>query len=223
MNIVELDRSRDRLIGELRQQGIRDERVLDAMRTVRRENFVPPEWRNSSYRNVALPIALGQTISQPYIVALTAEALRLRPTDHVLEIGAGSGYAAAVLSRLAKTVDTVERHPQLARSAGRRLIEQAYNNVSVHEGDGTLGWAPGAPYDAITVAAGSPRVPPALLEQLAIGGRLVIPLGSEDGTQVLTRIMRTGDQAFQTEDLGGVRFVPLIGEQGWPPPDSLLQ
>lgn len=207
---------RERLVeNELRILGIRDEAVLRAMRLVPREEFVSDEMREFAYRNTPLPISSGQTISQPLVVAHMAEALELSPQDRVLEIGAGSGYAAAILSRIAKKVFTVERHRELADAAAERLKRLGFNNVQVRCGDGTRGWPEEAPFDAIVVAAGGPGIPPALLEQLRIGGRLVIPVGEEQESQQLIRAVRRGDDDFEYDELGAVRFVPLIGEAGW--------
>jgi protein-L-isoaspartate(D-aspartate) O-methyltransferase len=199
---------------QLRHRGIRDPRVLEAMGRVEREALVSPELAEFAYDDRPLPIAAGQTISQPYIVALMAEALEIEPGDRVLEIGTGSGYAAAVLAELADRVYTVERHAELARTAQARLAALGYDNIEVLCGDGTRGWPEHAPYQAIAVAAGGPEAPPALLEQLAVGGRLVIPVGPQR-IQRLVRITRLSETELQREDLGGVRFVPLIGEQGW--------
>ena len=199
----------------LAARGIHDPAVLAAMRSVPREAFLPPELAEFAYEDSPLPIAEGQTISQPYIVALMAEALVLRPEDRVLEVGTGSGYAAAVLGRIAREVYTIERHGELADSAAGRLQELGFRNVHVRHGDGTLGWPEHAPYDAIVVAAGGPDVPDALVRQLAVGGRLVIPLGADRDLQTLVRITRAADGRLHHEDLGGVRFVPLIGAQGW--------
>lgn len=211
---------RARLVNnELRRQGVADARVLDAMRRVPREEFIAPELREFAYRNVALPIELSQTISQPLIVAMMSQALKLRPTDRVLEVGTGSGYAAAVLAELAREVFTMERHESLARTAGERLTHLGYANVHVVCGDGTLGWPEHAPYDAIVVAAGGPDVPQPLLTQLRIGGRLVIPVGTVQHEQHLLRMTRLNETEFKKEDLGGVRFVPLIGAEGWGPGD----
>jgi len=196
-------------------RGVRDAAVLRALREVPREAFLPPELAEFAYRDSPLPISCGQTISQPYIVALMTAALRLAPGERVLEIGTGSGYAAAILSRVAREVVTIERHEDLAKVARQRLRGLGYDNVAVHHGDGTLGWAPGAPYDAIVVAAGGPTVPEALLDQLAVGGRLVIPVGEDRALQTLVRVTRQADGALVREDLGDVRFVPLIGVQGW--------
>jgi protein-L-isoaspartate(D-aspartate) O-methyltransferase len=200
---------------QIAARGVRDERVLAALGTVPREAFVGEDLAGSAYDDAPLPIGEEQTISQPYVVALMVEALEIRPGDRVLEIGAGSGYAAAVLSRLAGEVWTLERHPSLAREARERMERLGYTNVQVVHADGTLGWAEHAPYDAIVVAAGGPEVPQALLDQLAAGGRLVIPIGSSPHNQMLVRVRRRPDGTFTRDSLGGVRFVPLIGAQGW--------
>jgi len=212
----DFDEQRARMVRDhIAARGIGSPHVLNAMRVVPREAFVPEELREFAYDDAPLPIAADQTISQPFIVAQMIEAARIIPGDRVLEIGAGSGYAAAVISRIAAEVFTVERHGQLARSAGDRLAELGYDNVSVVEADGTLGWAEHAPYDAIIVSAGGPAVPKALLEQLAVGGRLVIPVGSRTRTQRLLRVTRQSNDEYVEDDLGGVVFVPLIGAQGW--------
>lgn len=221
MPTTDFEDQRERLIEKrLRNRGIADVAVLIAFREVPREEFVPDDLREFAYRNSALPIGSGQTISQPYIVALMTAALDLQPGERVLEIGTGSGYAAAVLSRIAKQVYTVERIGDLARTAESRLKRLGFNNVQVLHADGTLGWADQAPFDAIVVTAGGPRVPPALLQQLRIGGRLVIPVGDEMHQQQLIRIVRTGQDQFEQTDLGGVLFVPLIGEAGWQADDD---
>ena len=196
-------------------RGIGDQAVLAAMREVPREAFITAELAEFAYEDAPLPIEAGQTISQPYIVAVMAAALELGPHERVLEIGTGSGYAAAVLSRIAAQVYTVERHVELAEAARRRFERLGYANVQVLHGDGTLGWAAHAPYDAIIVAAGGPQIPPALLEQLAVGGRLVIPVGETPRTQELVRVRHNADGSYAHDQLGGVRFVPLIGAQGW--------
>ena len=201
---------------QLVNRGIRHPGVLAAMRDVPREAFLAGALAEFAYEDAPLPIDAGQTISQPYIVALMAEALELMPRDRVLEIGTGSGYAAAVLSLIADAVYTIERHAELATAAARRLRELRFDNVHVRHGDGTLGWPAEAPFDAIVVAAGGPEIPPALLEQLAPGGRLVIPIGATPRDQRLVRVRRAADGRFDREDLGGVRFVPLIGAAGWP-------
>ena len=199
----------------LATRGVRDAAVLDAMRTVPREAFIAAALAEFAYEDAPLPIDAGQTISQPYIVAAMTAALELRPHDRVLEIGTGSGYAAAVLSRIAAEVYTVERHEELAAAAERRLRTLGYANVHVRHGDGTLGWADHAPYDAIIVAAGGPEIPKPLLEQLAVGGRLVIPIGPTPRAQELVRVRRRGDREYTREELGPVRFVPLVGAEGW--------
>ena len=194
---------------------IRDPLVIRAMREVPREAFVPEEMADLAYEDYPLPIGEGQTISQPYIVVYMTEALELSASDRVLEIGTGSGYAAAVLSRIAATVYTVERIQTLAQSARQRLELLGYTNILVHEGDGTLGWPEHAPYDAIVVTAGAPEVPKPLLGQLAILGRLVIPVGPTPTMQTLVRVRRVAEHEFRSEGLCGVRFVPLIGAAGW--------
>jgi protein-L-isoaspartate(D-aspartate) O-methyltransferase len=213
---VDLDAARTHMVRtQLVARGVEDPRVLQALRAVPRERFVPAAHWEAAYDDAPLPIGNGQTISQPYIVALTCEALHLQGHERVLEIGTGSGYAAAILALLAKEVVGVERLPELASAASERLRILGYGNVAVHCGDGTLGWPESAPYDAIAVAAAGPTVPKALLAQLALGGRLVIPVGAEHGTQILTRVTRRGQDDFRHEELADVRFVPLIGEQGW--------
>lgn len=201
---------------QIAARGVVDPRVLAAMRTVPREDFVPSEQSARAYDDTALGIAAEQTISQPYIVALMCEAAEIKPGDRVLEIGTGSGYGAAVLSELARHVITMERIEALATTASARLANR--RNVRVQVGDGTLGCPREAPFDAILVTAGGPDVPPALLSQLAIGGRLVIPIGATLGTQSLIRFTRTGANRVEREDMGEVRFVPLIGAQGWRSP-----
>ncbi len=196
-------------------RGVRDSLVLDAMRKVPRELFLPENLREFAYEDSPLPIAGEQTISQPYIVAFMAEALMLKGGDKVLEIGAGSGYAAAVLSEIAAQVYTVERLGPLAEQAAARLADLGYDNVHVLHGDGTKGWPEHAPYDAIVVAAGGPQVPESLKEQLKIGGRLVIPVGADQRAQELVRVTRISKNEYRSEDIADVRFVPLIGEEGW--------
>jgi protein-L-isoaspartate(D-aspartate) O-methyltransferase len=200
---------------QIAARGVTDPAVLAAMRTVPREAFVRPESVEFAYDDVPLPIGKGQTISQPYIVALMTEALRPAPADRVLEIGTGSGYAAAVLHCLVKQVYTVERLESLYRLARRRLRRLGYDNVYVHHGNGTLGWPAHAPYDGIVVTAGGPTIPMALQEQLALGGRLVIPVGTQPTYQMLMRVTRVSATSFEQEELGYVCFVPLIGAQGW--------
>jgi protein-L-isoaspartate(D-aspartate) O-methyltransferase len=197
-------------------RAVQDPAVLSAMRRVRREAFVPRHLARRAYADQPLPIGGGQTISQPYIVATMTESVSLRPGERVLEIGTGSGYGAAILAEIAAAVYTVERLATLAESARRRLGELRYTNVHVRHDDGSLGWPEHAPYDAIVVTAGGPDVPPSLLKQLAVGGRLVMPVGSSVLTQQLVRVVRTGETTYEREELGGVAFVPLIGAEGWP-------
>ena len=200
---------------DLLGRGIKDAAVLRAMREVPREAFIAPELAAHAYDDRPLPIDEEQTISQPYIVAYMTEALELTPSDRVLEIGTGSGYAAAVLSRIVTTVYSVERLAKLATNARERLAELGYSNIIVHEGDGTLGWPEHAPYDAIVVTAGAPKLPEPLLAQLAIGGRLVIPVGPTSFLQMLVRVRRLDENDYRSEELCPVRFVPLIGAAGW--------
>lgn len=212
----ELAMRKERMLSDhLMARGIRSEAVLRAMREVPREAFLPPGMERFAYEDGPLPIQDGQTISQPYIVAYMIEALELKGEERVLEIGTGSGYAAAVLSLCAADVFTVERLPALAQSARDRLRELGYRNVTVLLGDGTLGWREHAPYDAIVVTAGAPEVPEELLLQLAPGGRLVIPVGPTPHLQDLVRVRRLKGGGLRRESLCGVRFVPLIGAQGW--------
>jgi len=217
---MELERKRERMVErQIRARGVSDARVLQAMRDVPREAFLPPELADLAYDDRPLPIESGQTISQPYVVAVMTEALRLTGGENVLEIGTGSGYAAAVLARVARHVYTIERHAELAGLARERLATLGFANVDVRCGDGTLGWPEHAPFDGIVVAAGGPDLPQALLDQLAIGGRLVMPVGTSRA-QELVRVTRTTEDGFEREELGGVRFVPLIGEQGWADADA---
>jgi len=203
---------------QIRDRGIASTRVLNAMLAVPRHLFVPEECVAAAYSDQPLPIGEGQTISQPFMVAAMTEALRLAGAERVLEIGTGSGYQAAVLSRLAQEVHTVEAHASLAAAAEERLARLGYANVQVHVGDGTLGWPAAAPYAAIVVTAAAPAIPPPLLEQLAEGGRLVIPVG-ETNQQELLLVRQTGGR-IASEVLHYCRFVPLVGRYGWPNPIS---
>lgn len=207
---------RQQLVRQARRHGVRDPAVLDVVARVPREEFVPRRWVRHAFDDRPLPIGGGQTISQPAMVALMAEAARLGPADRVLEVGTGSGYGAAVLAELAARVVTVERLEPLARRARAALDRLGYANVEVVVGDGTLGRPATAPYEAIVVTAAGPAPPPALVAQLASGGRLVMPVGARDGSQMLARFTRSGDE-MGAEELFGVRFVPLIGEQGFGP------
>src|SRR5690606_26723413 len=208
--------ARDRMVEvQLAGRGIRDRHVLEAMRSVPREAFLEGGMREFAYEDSPLPIGSGQTISQPYIVALMIEAAGIAPGDRVLEVGAGSGYAAAVMGRIAGRVHTIERHAALADQARGRFERLGYDNIELRVGDGSLGWPDAAPFDAILVAAAAPEAPLALREQLAIGGRLVVPVGDDEHGQRLRRITRTGEDRYEQDDLGGVRFVPLVGRQGW--------
>ena len=211
----ELERDKRELFDVLRRE-IRDEAVLDAMRKVPRELFVPPEVRPMAYKDIPLPIGEGQTISQPYMVALMASALELRGSERLLELGTGSGYQAAVLSYLVPRgrVITLERIPSLGLSAEMRLRSLGYENVEVRVAGDVLGCPEHSPFDAIIVAAASPRLPPVLLEQMALGARMVIPVGSLK-EQDLARVLRTGE-GYTINMLGPCRFVPLIGEGAWP-------
>jgi len=214
------------VVEQLERRGIRERRVLEAMDTVPREAFVRPEDRDRAYLDQPLAIGSGQTISQPYVVAAMLEALRLGDEDRALDVGTGSGYAAAVLARVVTQVWSIERHADLAARAGECLRAIGCTNVEIRVGDGTRGWPEAAPFDAIVVAAGGPRIPPALTAQLSIGGRLVIPVGGREEGQTLTRVIRRSESEYDAENLGDVRFVPLRGAAGWPveeedrPPDT---
>jgi protein-L-isoaspartate(D-aspartate) O-methyltransferase len=222
---------RDRMVTrQISTRGIASQPLLDAMRVVPREAFVPEHLREFAYEDSPLPIEADQTISQPYIVALMIEAAAIGPGDRALEIGAGSGYAAAVMGQLAAKVFAIERHEELARLAADRMQRLGYDNVVIKHGDGSFGWPEQAPFDAILAAASGSHVPEVLLNQLAIGGRLVMPIGEPQSVQSLVKVIRKSESDFAQEDLGPVRFVPLIGRHawqdekgGWPEPPSVSE
>jgi protein-L-isoaspartate(D-aspartate) O-methyltransferase len=203
---------------QIARRGVKDARVLAAMREVPRHRFVPDAVLASAYADCALPIGQGQTISQPYIVALMTEALQLQVSDRVLEIGTGSGYQAAILSRLVETVYTIERHQPLAERAQEVLRELGYDNVRFRIGDGTAGWPEEAPFDAVIITAAAPEVPRPLLEQLSDGGRLVAPIGPAGYQDLL--VIHKAAQRTTTRQLCPVAFVPLVGDFGWPEEDQ---
>ena len=209
------DNRRKMVEEQIAGRGIKDPAVLRAMRRVPRDYFVPERYRRYAYDDTPLPIPGGQTISQPYVVAVMLSQLELAETDCVLEIGSGSGYAAALLGQIVREVHTVERIRELVDYARQRLDALGYGNVHIHHGDGTLGWAPAEPYNGIIVAAGGPSVPETLRRQLAVNGRLVMPVGRSERRQHLILISRTAETHFEQSDLGAVAFVPLIGEEGW--------
>ena len=212
--------ARNRMVeAQIARRGVRDPSVLEAMREVPREAFISPGFEEFAYEDSALPIAEGQTISQPYIVAAMVAAAELEESDKVLEVGAGSGYAAAVISRVAAKVFAIERHAPLTEAARERMRVLGYHNIELKTGDGSGGWPEQAPFDAILVSAGGPRIPDALKNQLTVGGRLVIPVGPMED-QRLVRLTRTGEGTFEQDDLGAVRFVKLIGAGGWQEPVS---
>ena len=216
LDVSDFSRARDRMVNiQIAGRGVRDPLVLEAMRRVPREVFVEAGCEEFAYEDGPLPIGEGQTISQPYIVALMIEAAEVKPGDTVLEVGAGSGYAAAVVSQIAGRVYAIERHSSLVTAARGRFRELGYDNIDQQVGDGTRGWPNAAPFDAILVAAGGPTIPAALKEQLAIGGRLVVPVGAQERQQDLLKITRKSKTDYEEENLGAVMFVPLIGEQGW--------
>jgi protein-L-isoaspartate(D-aspartate) O-methyltransferase len=204
---------RDMVARQIRDRGIRSARVLEAMAKVPRHLFVPAEWIRGAYADEPLPIGEGQTISQPFMVAAMADALSLEGHERVLEVGCGSGYQAAVLSLLAREVIAVETQPVLAASGGERLARLGYANVAVGEGDGSEGWPASAPYDAILVTAAAPEVPQPLIDQLAEGGRLVIPVGGSQHQELLRIVKREGQTTERS--LYSCRFVPLLGRYGW--------
>jgi protein-L-isoaspartate(D-aspartate) O-methyltransferase len=207
---------RERMVErQIESRGIRDPKILEAFRCVPREMFVSEEHAELAYGDHPLPIEAGQTISQPYIVALMIEAAEIEPGDKILEVGAGSGYAAAVMSRIARQVIAIERQAELAKVASERIERLGYDNVRIVEGDGTRGYAEEAPFDAILAAASGSHVPETLVEQLAEGGRIVMPLGDAGWVQKLVKVTKGPRGRLIREDLGGVRFVPLIGEEGY--------
>jgi protein-L-isoaspartate(D-aspartate) O-methyltransferase len=199
----------------LKRRGITDKRILDAFLAVPREEFVSEDHAHLAYGDHPLPIEAGQTISQPYIVGLMIEAAGIKPGDKVLEVGAGSGYAAAVISRIADKVIAIERQHDLVDIARRRMERLGYDNVEIIEGDGTRGCRDEAPFDAILAAASGSHVPRPLIEQLAPGGRIVMPVGDPGWVQELIKVTKQDDGTLKQENLGGVRFVPLIGQEGW--------
>jgi protein-L-isoaspartate(D-aspartate) O-methyltransferase len=214
--MLDFKTARNRMVDlQLARRGIRDRRVLEAMRSVPRETFVAADLQPLAYKDRPLPIGESQTISQPYIVALMIEAAQLGPEDQALEIGAGSGYAAAVMSRIARCVYAIERRPALAKAAKQRFETLGYANIELRVGDGTTGWREAAPFDAILVAASGPQAPQALKNQLAVGGRMIIPIGKEGALQTLQKIIREDETGYAEQVLGLVKFVPLIGQQGW--------
>ena len=200
---------------QLRRRGITDQHILDAFLAVPREKFISDEYGHLAYGDHPLPIEAGQTISQPYIVALMIEAAAIKAGDRVLEVGAGSGYAAAIIGQIAGRVIAIERQHELVEIASERISRLGYDNVEIVEGDGTKGRPGEAPFDAILAAASGTHVPRALLEQLADGGRIVMPLGGPGWAQQLVKVTKRPGGALEHQNLGGVRFVPLIGEEGW--------
>jgi protein-L-isoaspartate(D-aspartate) O-methyltransferase len=200
---------------QLRRRGIGERHILDAFLAVPREAFIGDEYAHLAYGDHPLPIEANQTISQPYIVALMIQAAAIGAGDSVLEVGAGSGYAAAVISRIAARVIAIERQPELVGIARERLHRLGYANAVIVEGDGTKGWPDEAPYDAVLAAASGSHVPRPLVEQLAPGGRIVMPVGDPRSVQELIKVTKQEDGILKQENLGGVRFVPLIGEEGW--------
>lgn len=204
---------RDELVDKLRKRGITDELVMQAISEVERDKFVPDALKMHSYKDIALPIGYGQTISQPYTVAYMTQALRLQKGDKVLEIGTGSGYQAALLEKMGMKVYSIERQFEIYVQT-QKLFDKLAIRVHTKYGDGTIGWEEYAPYNGIIVTAGSPSVPPSLKKQLATGGRLVIPVGGKQ-TQILKIIRKTGEDDFDVQDIPEFAFVPLIGREGW--------
>ena len=214
--MTDFARLRERMIAShVEARGLDDSALLAALRAVPREAFVSPEYAHAAYADSPLPIGCGQTISQPYIVALMIDAAAIGSGDKVLEVGAGSGYAAAVIGQLAREVIAIERIGELARLAAGRMERLGYGNVRVVEGDGTMGWPSAAPFDAILAAASGSHVPHLLIDQLKPGGRLVMPIGGRNSAQELVKVTKRDDGSIERESLGGVRFVPLIGAQAF--------
>ena len=201
---------------QIAARGLKDPRLLAAFRAVPREEFINPSYAGYAYQDSPLPIESGQTISQPYIVALTIDAAEIDDRAEVLEVGAGSGYAAAVIGQIADQVIAIERHPELVELARQRMKHLGYKNVRIVEGDGTLGWPEEAPFDAIVAAASGSHVPQSWIAQLRPGGRIVMPLGDPRSVQSLVKVTKQEDGTLRREDLGAVRFVPLIGREGFP-------
>lgn len=213
--MADMERLRRMMVDrQIARRGVSDHRLLAAMRDVPRHCFVPERLQDHAYDDMPLPVEAGQTISQPYIVAVMIEAAAIGPADRVLEVGVGSGYAAAIMSRLGGHVFAIDRHQELADLAQERMAQLGYANVSVRAGDGTEGWPEQAPFDAILVAAAGPDVPLPLCEQLAIGGRLVMPVGGTSDQRLIC-LTRTTQDRFARQELEAVRFVPLIGIHGW--------
>jgi protein-L-isoaspartate(D-aspartate) O-methyltransferase len=198
------------MIAGFRRRKITEERILNAFRQVPREEFVPPELHEKAYDDAPLPIGLGQTISQPYIVALMIQLAEIQATSRILEVGTGSGYAAAVLAQLAQEVFTIERQKQLFETSRWKLQELGFRNIFTRHGDGAEGWEEASPFDAILVAAGSDHIPPQFLRQLKIGGRLIMPIGQQRNVQRLLRVIRSGADRYESKDFGPVSFVALI-------------
>jgi protein-L-isoaspartate(D-aspartate) O-methyltransferase len=218
VGILTADTAREReamVERQLKRRGITEPEILEAFRGVPREAFIAPEYAHLAYGDHPLPIEAGQTISQPYIVALMIEAAAIKRGDKVLEVGSGSGYAAAVISRIASEVIGIERQHELVEVSRERLRRLGYSNVKIVEGDGTKGCPDDAPFDAILAAASGSHLPQPLLQQLAPAGRLVMPVGQPGWVQKLVKVTKQEDGSLQQSDLGAVRFVPLIGEEGW--------
>jgi protein-L-isoaspartate(D-aspartate) O-methyltransferase len=208
---------RERMIErQIAGRGLDEPTLLAAFSAVPREDFISADYADYAYQDSPLPIESGQTISQPYIVALTIDAAGIKPGDKVLEVGAGSGYAAAVIGRIAGEVIAIERHHELVELARKRMRQLGYRNVQIVEGDGTLGWPEAAPYDAIVAAASGSHVPQSWIAQLKPGGRIVMPIGEPHAVQSLVKIAKHEDGSLERANLGGVRFVPLIGAEGFP-------